>query len=139
MDRRNRVDLYFVFFSFLFGRRYIIEWIPPVESGIHCILFCGGEQEKSSGFRIPLEYCPFQWIPVESDWCERTLSVTFVSPRPYLYHLAYRCSCRTNSRCDNRSESEHCSWITFFCLKYGREARDSICIPRKENRHKGDD
>jgi hypothetical protein len=38
--------------SFLFGRRYRIEWIP-VESGIHCILlFCGGEQENpaDSGF-----------------------------------------------------------------------------------------
>jgi hypothetical protein len=39
------------------------QWNP--ESTV--FLFCGGEQEKSSGFWIPLEYGRFQWIPVESD------------------------------------------------------------------------
>jgi hypothetical protein len=39
------------------------QWNP--ESTV--FLFCGGEQEKSSGFRNPLEYGRFQWIPVDSS------------------------------------------------------------------------
>jgi hypothetical protein len=68
----------FVLCTFLFYFRTVIQnrWIP-VQSEIHCI----------SGFRIPLEYGRFQWIPVESDWCKRTRSVVLVHTVLYLLRI----------------------------------------------------